>query len=349
MSDRTYTPAALHVLAIGEQRGPWQLPPLHRLEVIYHTPATVRVRLPDRSPKTFPQADVFALETDGDWALAQRDYAGLQVALDELAADLRTLGAYSRRLEQAGREAANPLSPTVIRTSLDPDVTPPARATWPTFAPPRLNRYGLERHTAKMLYYAEGHDPVRQSNAGQANHILCRSDADWARVTARMRRVQRALGAWWLRLATLSTYQECRYRKAGYGLTEPVAVTGLDGQRYLIASADYETEQPRLELGNGLILLGEVSRAQLARLAAVDRCDEPPAHWKAWQDSSDGPERWVVWSRDPALGPEGGPVDLRSRIPAIAAQLREALAAKRGLEAAAPRVSALRPLETPRP
>jgi hypothetical protein len=348
MSDRTYTPAALHVLAIGEQRGPWRLAPISRLEVAYHTPCSVRVRKPDGMLKTMPQAEVFALETEADWALAQREYAALQTALDELAADLRTLGAYSRRLEQADREAANPLSPTVIRTSLDPDTPPLPRARWPMFALPRLNRYGLERHTPKMLYYAEGYDLVWQSNAGQANHILCRTDADWARVTARMRRVQRAQGAWWLLLATLSTYQECRYRKAGYGFTEPITVTALNGQRYRIAPADYATEEPRLELGNGLILLGEVTRAQLASLAAVERCEEPPPHWSAWQDSSDQQARWVVWSRDPALGPEGGPVDLRSRIPAIAAQLREALAARRGLEAAAPRVSALRPLGTPR-
>src|SRR5581483_11683765 len=100
-------PIVPHVLYVAEQRHTWKLAEIARLRALYHTPTTIRVELPQQrggapAQETKQQYHVWCLPDDAAWEKAQAARQRLQAALDLFADELRLLGSYAKRLEEAG-------------------------------------------------------------------------------------------------------------------------------------------------------------------------------------------------------------------------------------------------------
>jgi hypothetical protein len=224
------TPIVPTVLLIGDQRHPWRLSQLERLTTSYHTPTTVRL-MPGGMTKH--QHHVYCLVDDSTWELAQATQAALQQQLDDLAAGLRELGSYAKRLAEAGgmKSAPNPLCFDVI-TAPDPDTS--EEGHWFTNQlVPRIERKAIRGHTPKMLRDARYSDG---SVCSQRDHFVCPTDADWAQIEQLEQAAQAKANAWEQLLRELGTYQAAladgRYRK-------PVVIPQLD-----LRGPSFEPAQP---------------------------------------------------------------------------------------------------------
>lgn len=214
-------PIVNHVMHVGESHHPWQAPPIERLEVRGHTPSGVRVvpgTLPGVSARpgqallNRPHHLVYCLPDELAWVETQRVRNAWQSALDELAGALRELGRYSDRLAVAGREAANPLTPTVIHLHLPPDRFYSPTYFW-TADVPDVKRWKAERHTPKMVI-------LGGSPAAQTHCFLCPDDAAWERVSGLHRAVQQSRQAWADLIKRLGTYAEAR-EDGRYSVLQP--------------------------------------------------------------------------------------------------------------------------------
>lgn len=125
---------------IGAQRTPYVLAPIVRLELLYHTPLTVRGR--GTSVVSKPQQAVYCLPDEAAWERVQATHAAFTAAMAALGAELTRLGSYSARLAEAGgpKQAPNPLSPKRVarpggerRRGLPPDL-PGAAGARPGYA-----------------------------------------------------------------------------------------------------------------------------------------------------------------------------------------------------------------------
>lgn len=234
-------PIVPHVLYVAEQHYSWKLAAYERLATTYHTPTTVMLafgtidssvkRAVGKKGATKQQTGVYCLPDDAAWSRVQVARTHLQQTLDLFADELRLLGSYARRLEQAGgiKQAPNPLSPTVIGVD-DPDdddhhyfVSNPV---------PRIDRSEISSHTPKMLHVVRDGKPW--STTHQRNTFVCPDDAAWSVIQERQRAVQQAYEAWQALLRELGTYQTAladgRYKK-------PVVIPQLDLRGPSIAPA----------------------------------------------------------------------------------------------------------------
>lgn len=178
-----------HILYVADQRHPWQLAPIERLAVNYHTPTTVFVAfgtadasvqpITGRSGVSKQNYHVWCLLDDAAWERVQTEHAAFQATLDALADGLRQLGRYAERLAEAGgvARAPNPLTPTVIAAP-DPDVAP---SNWFTTRPvPRVERRVVVSHTPRMLRCLSNYDQHIETPHNQRDHFVCPTDADWS-------------------------------------------------------------------------------------------------------------------------------------------------------------------------
>jgi hypothetical protein len=220
-------PAGEHqdvVVHIGERPSPYELPPIARYPVLYHTPTTVRLAAPakhlvdGKSPSRLIEA-VWCLRCEDDWVQAQIAYTLLQKALHDLAAELRRLGNYAKRLAEADGVAhpPNPLTPTVI-TAADPD-DPTPTWYWDTWRISPVERERVTRHTAQMLSTNGIHTDTQQRD-----HFVCPTGADWERVSICYQQVKATRAKW---LALLDHYGT--YRSAATGGT-PSPASDLTAQ-----------------------------------------------------------------------------------------------------------------------
>lgn len=200
------------VLYIAEQHYSWKLAAYERLATKYHTPTTVMLafgtidgsvkRMVGKKGITKQQSGVYCLPDDAAWEKVQQVRARLQLAIDLFADELRLLGSYAKRLEQAGgiKRAPNPLSSTVIMVD-DPDdddhhyfVSNPI---------PRIDRREIARHTPKML----SSGPKDAYVFSQRDHFVCPDDAAWRVIQERQGAAQQAYEVWQTLLRELGTYQ----------------------------------------------------------------------------------------------------------------------------------------------
>jgi hypothetical protein len=112
------------------------------------------------------------------------------------------LGRYDERLAAAGKDATNPLTPTVIHLYLPPDRYYAPSYFWSGDAP-ALRRAAAERHTAKMVKLGD-------YPAAQTHCYLCSNDGAWARIKALHAAAVAARQAWCDLLKRLGTYAEAR-------------------------------------------------------------------------------------------------------------------------------------------
>lgn len=200
-----------HVMHVGESHHPWKASPIERLDVRGHTPSGVRVApgtlpgvtaRPGQSLLNRPDHLVYCLPDEFAWAEAQQVHTAWRHALDALAGTLRELGRYADRLVEAGKDAPNPLTPTVVHTHLPPDRFYSPTYFW-TADVPDLKRWQTERHTPKMVVFGG-------SPAAQTHCYVCPDDAAWERVTGLHKAAQKARQAWLDLLKRLGTYNEAR-------------------------------------------------------------------------------------------------------------------------------------------
>lgn len=200
-----------HVMHIRAIHHPWNAFSIERLEVRGHTPSGVRVvpgtlssvtARPGHILQNRPDHLVYCLADESAWAEVQHVRTTWQVALDELADGLRELGRYCDRLAETDKEAANPLTTTVIHLHLPPD-----RFYSPTFFwhgdVPDMKRWKAERHTPKMVIFGG-------SSAAQTHCYLCPDDLAWERVAELHCAAQKAREAWSDLINRLGTYAEAR-------------------------------------------------------------------------------------------------------------------------------------------
>jgi len=193
------------VIQFGDPANAYRVPPLTRLPVLYHTPTTVRVQTAKGAASLQP-AQVGALPDDAAWEQAQAVGTQYQTALEALAAALRALGRYDKRLGEAAAWRAgqpDPLCPTVIEAK-DPDAR--SWSTWgPRGKPPTVLRHAVDRQTPKMLHLtSDGLSSAALS--AQSQYFVCPTDDDWARVAALHKTVRTAAAAWQAFMDRLGTY-----------------------------------------------------------------------------------------------------------------------------------------------
>jgi hypothetical protein len=200
-----------HVLHTAESHHPWKADHIERLAVRGHTASGVRVTpgtlsgttaRPGQAVINRPDHLVYCLVDDGAWAEAQRVHGAWQAALDALASALRDLGRYDERLAAAGKDAANPLTPTVIHLYLPPDRYYAPSYFWSGDVP-ALRHAAAERHTAKMVKLGD-------YPAAQTHCYLCPDAAAWAHVEELHAAAVTARRAWCDLLKRLGTYAKAR-------------------------------------------------------------------------------------------------------------------------------------------
>ena len=200
-------PRVPRVIQFGEPANAYSVPPLTHLTVLYHTPTTVRVQTAKGAASLQP-AQVGALPDEAAWTQAQAVSRQYQTALDALAAALRTLGRYDRRLGEAAAwvaAQAEPLCPTVIEAK-DPDSR--SWSHWgPRGKPPTVLRHAVDRQTPKMLHLTGGGVSSAALSA-QSQYFVCPTDADWTRVAALHKAVLAAAAAWQTCMTRLGTYSD---------------------------------------------------------------------------------------------------------------------------------------------
>ncbi|MGB8701914.1 MAG: hypothetical protein WCD18_21065, partial [Thermosynechococcaceae cyanobacterium] len=105
-------PVVDHVLVIGNRPGPYTLPSIEKVWVLYHTKEMVFWGEQRKN-----QDNVWCLHTERDWLTVKALHKDLQTHLDALADCLRSLGHYPNKLAMAGGYAQckkNPLCPRVV-------------------------------------------------------------------------------------------------------------------------------------------------------------------------------------------------------------------------------------------
>ena len=231
MSNHT-PPIVPHVLYVAEQHKTWRLAPIERLITKYHTPTTVatafgtadsRVKpVKGKSGVTLQQHYVWCLPDDAAWQRVQAARAQLQQALDEFAGELRRLGAYARRLEEAGgiKKAPARLSATVIAAD-DPDST--GTHYFVLDPVPRIHRADLDSHTPMMLRITKDGRPW--STTHQRDHFVCPDDTAWELIQQRQAAAQAAYDDWKKLLSELGTYQQALADKRYAQLASAPAIT----------------------------------------------------------------------------------------------------------------------------
>lgn len=192
-------PRVAHVLDVPTLAHPYRLPPLQRLRVLYHTATRVRVETPDGTRLLRAADRVIALADDANWDAVQAAYAAYQAHLEALAAALRTLGSYARRLAEAGVDAPNPLCPTGLEIA-DPDGYYPPTLVLASPVP-ALRRTRIIRHTAKMWQ-----DPQGYGLRGQKDFFVCPDDTAWEQVRAAHTAANVAALDWQTLLGRLGPY-----------------------------------------------------------------------------------------------------------------------------------------------
>lgn len=222
-----HQPIVPTVLLFDRRRHPYRLPELQRLQVTYGTSTTVRVAAPGgkldfSGRQTLPQSHCYCIPDDAAWDLVTAAHSHMQQALDALAQELRQLGTYAKRLEEAGGMALarNPLSPTIISIA-DPDAYyAPSLIQWLSHVP-AMDRQIVERHTAKMLVCVKG---TFQQSRSQGGSFVCPVDDDWDR----LQRVRAAVEEAWCDfeavLKALGTYdvalRDGRYQQSAAAPSE---------------------------------------------------------------------------------------------------------------------------------
>ena len=229
-------PLVPHVLYVGEQLTPYQVPPLERYATLWERGEQVRIRAVN-GPHAYPSGEtansvemeqyseqgpvhlatragretsrdghnLWCLPDEGSWAHTKLAYAALQCALDGYAATLRAAGGYARRLTEVGGLPAHPepLSPTVIAAA-DPDG---GRRAWPRWDIPPCVRATVVRHTPKMVE-VESAVALVAGRRFQEDHFLCPDDATWERVHHAWKIAEATARLWQRTLAELGTYAE---------------------------------------------------------------------------------------------------------------------------------------------
>ena len=190
---------APHVLWAGDQPGAYELPPIERLMVRYHTHrdsevTTVRCAQDDGTELSRLPDQVWRLADEEAWTRAQYLYRDFQSALTALADQLAGLGTYAEKLRAAGgvKKAPERLCPTVIVAA----VPGRERTIWYNrWHVPSVVRRAITRHTAQMLEY-ERNSGYGIGLVSQAGHFVCPDDAVWRHVESCYRRAIAAQEAW---------------------------------------------------------------------------------------------------------------------------------------------------------
>ena len=274
---RETTVLASHVLWGGDQPGAYELPPLSRYAVRYHTVrdgtlTTVRCIQEDGTDISRPPDQVWRLVDEEAWTRAQHLYRDFQGALTALADQLADLGTYAEKLRAAGGQKKAPecLCPTVIAAE-EPGR---ARTIWfNRWHVPAVVRRTITRHTPQMLEY-ESSSGYYVSRVNQTDHFVCPSDDAWRQVESCYRRAIAAQVAWDAFLRENSTYAQAFARAAeGSG-----AVTN--------------THEPA---GDEQLL---VRSGAASRLSALTREGEPPDRSQGDSTMDDAVDGAGVWATD---------------------------------------------------
>ncbi|WP_242042077.1 hypothetical protein [Leptolyngbya sp. FACHB-541] len=217
-------PVVSHCLVIGDRLDPYQAPVIERLPVGYATPQSVRLvrgvsvdMYPKRVTYNKPEfnADhsfVYCLPEEQSWATAVRLHGEFQAALEAIAKHLRSLGAYSTRLKEAGglKKAPNPLTPTVILAE-DPDSPSwgvPNYLGW--WGVSRVERYPIVKHSAVMMRLQQG---TYEQPTSQQGKFCCPDDAAWQRLQQLQEQAIAISETIRIELEKLGTYQQARLGK----------------------------------------------------------------------------------------------------------------------------------------
>ena len=201
---------APHVLWAGDQQGAYELPPIQRLAVRYHTAregviTTVRCAQADDVELSRPPEQVWRLADEEAWTRAQCLYQEFQTALSALADQLIGLGTYAEALRVAGgvKKAPGRLCETVIAAEQPGRM----RTIWfSRWRVPSVVRRTIVRHTAQMLEYDSSSGYGGLTN--QAGHFVCPSNAAWRQVESCYRRAIAAQEAWGTFCREVRTYAQ---------------------------------------------------------------------------------------------------------------------------------------------
>lgn len=240
-------PIVPHVLYVADQNHPWRLAPIERLAVRYSTPTTVAIEFGTVDYTVQPQAGrkvavkqqyhVWCVPDDAAWERAQVCRQAYQQALDCFADELRRLGGYAKRLEEAGglKKAPNPLCPTVIVVD-DPDSTD--THYFISNPVPQIRRETVASHTPKMLHITRDGKPW--STTHQRDHFVCPGDDHWQMIEQRQKDALATYEAWQRLLRELGTYQDALAdgRYAAIQATAAVAAATAQVDRVLALAAD---------------------------------------------------------------------------------------------------------------
>lgn len=166
-------PIVPEVLVIGERTSYYTPPPLIRESVQYATPTTVRT-----AGGTRQKHQVYCLPDDAAFARIADAVNAFGATLTDLAGELRRLGSYAKRLDEAGgmKSAPNPLCETVANID-DPDQDGSRWWMQPWYVP-RMQREPIARHTPKMLSKYDADHPNAYVFA-QSNCFVLPDDAAW--------------------------------------------------------------------------------------------------------------------------------------------------------------------------
>lgn len=257
---------------IHERENVWQMPRLERRRVLWSTAQLVRsADLLAGVPNSKGKNNVFCVPDDATWAALEQASDSVQQRLDDLANELRRIGSYKRRLDEAGglKGAPNPLTPTVI-SSVDPDESMPQVVWHPGLnLLPHVQRRVVERHTPQMISVQFSSSDHATSMTSQRDHFPCSSDADWARIEAVHQAAQEAAAAYEAVFVQLGTYADAESDGRYQDLPRPAAPAPL----FEVATP------PASDPVEAALVAGDFAEAHRQASAAVDlsRRNQPPA------------------------------------------------------------------------
>jgi ParB/RepB/Spo0J family partition protein len=263
------------MLPAGQRGRLYDLPDIRRVPVLWHTATTVRYAFDngDKQQWTTGQDRVWCVPDDAAWAEIEQSYYAWREALRAFAQALRLLGTYERRLKEAGADAPNPLTPTVIVAD-NPDgwqgyfhgddlFLLPGEQGWRGF-----ERAEMLRHTPKMVRLAS------DSLIEQTRVFACEDDHDWEAANGAMLAAREARDAFKRTLNKYGSYGRAVARREydQQKQEEPVTIPTTADDREVI----------------------EVEEIETLRQFGYDALRLDAEHWLIWEEgSADESERRV--------------------------------------------------------